>query len=150
MDRDQPTKGFVVNINMSYLNQLEKRYEVPYFFKQFYFTELLPKEQGAMLSYLIAMENYSRIRLKDDPSFFECNVNGFINKRLKGWSILEIKTAINNLVNAGYINKRIISNNKTFISLNHKMLDKLYDKWFEEQDLDDNDSPFIEVDPNKK
>lgn len=117
--------------SMSYQNKLDERHESPYFFKQFYFTEMLPKEQGAMLSYLIAIENYSKVRLKDDPSFFECNVSGFINKNLQGWSVSEITTAINNLVNNGYISKRIVNKNKTFIALNHVQLDKLYDKWLE-------------------
>lgn len=117
---------------MSYLNKLDQKHEAPYYFKQFYFTELLPKEQGALLSYLIAMENNPKInRLKDDPCYFECNVSGFINRKLRGWSVLEIKTAINNLVNAGYITKRIVQNNTTCIALNHKMLDRLYEQWLQ-------------------
>lgn len=122
----------------SYLTQLEARHEAPFFFKHFYFTELLPKEQGSMLSYLIAIENYCKVRLKDDPTFFECNIEGFINKKLKGWSVTEIKSAITNLVNSGYVYKRVIDNNKTFLALNYPQIDKLYDKWVtQEQEGDE-------------
>ena len=125
-----------MNENMSYQNKLDERHEAPFYFKHFYFTELLPKEQSSMLSYLIAIENYSRVRLKDDPTYFECNVSGFVNRNLRGWSVSEITSAINNLVNNGYITKRIVNKNKTFIALNHNQLDKLYAQWQEMQKND--------------
>lgn len=128
-------------MNYSYEQKLKTKIELPYFFKQYYFTCTLPAKQGEMLSFLIAMEDFVLVRLADDESYFESNLTGFIDKKLVGWSNYEIKSAIDGLVNSGYIFKRVIDNNQTFIALNHTKIDQLYNQWI--SDIESNTDKII-------
>lgn len=111
---------------MSYRDTIKSKES---FIKLYHFTLSLPKAQSVMLSYLIDSEGSADInRLADDRRFFQSNQRGFIDRMLTGWSVTEIRNALNSLEQGGYIEKKIINNglNKaTWIRLIPEAIDEL-------------------------
>lgn len=100
------------------------------------FTLSLPKEQSVMLSYLIDMDSKARKgnlkRLTDNPDFFECCKDGYINKTLTGWSVHEITAAIKKLSDDGYVYTRVVRDGlkqSTYIKLEPLKIQQLIDEY---------------------
>ena len=100
------------------------------FYKLYKFTCSLPKEQAFMLSYLIDMDDFVKVRLKKDMGYFQCT-NEFIRSSLIGWSDAEINNAIQKLEFKGFISSKKISfrgekyKQPRFVKLNMEVIDNL-------------------------
>ena len=106
--------------------------------KVYKFTLSLPKDQSMMLSFLIDTDLFARKgclkRLADNPDFFECCKEGFINNTLRGWTKYEISSTIDKLVNEGYIYKRVVRDGlkqTTYLKLEPMKLKALKDEYAE-------------------
>ena len=91
------------------------------YIKLYKFAFCLGSKLDVILSVLINAETWVTQGLSDDPDYFKCNIQGFMQNLLTGYSDHEIRSSINKLCDLGLISKRSINingNQSLFIKLN--------------------------------